>query len=159
MTSSLSVWKKMPPERRLAAAEAFWNDEDQAAFRSEAIGLIAGRKNFRPKTVAALSAAQNARTLAAITSMSEILASRLLVSYHLAHQRPMMGTFLDTLGIAHENGLITADQPPVPAASELRAAAAQLAERYPREDVALYLSTLAAQDPETWGLLEELATF
>ena len=38
--------------------------------------------------------------------MSDLLAARLLIAYHLEHQRPMMGAFLDLLGIAHEDGLI-----------------------------------------------------
>jgi len=38
----------------------------------------------------------------------------------------------------------------------VRAAAGQLAEKYPAEDVALYLSTLVSQDPETWDALTEL---
>jgi hypothetical protein len=155
--SSQTLWKKMSPERRLAAAEAFWADGDQAPFHAEAIGLIARQKNFRPRTAAALPAAQKARALAAVTGISESLASRLLVSYHLTHQRPMMGAFLDALEIPHEDGLITAEEPPVPDAARLRAAAARLTEEYPREDVALYLATLAAQDPETWRALEELA--
>jgi len=36
----------------------------------------------------------------------ESLASRALVVYHLASRRPMLEAFLDSLGIAHENGLI-----------------------------------------------------
>ena len=28
---------------------------------------------------------------------------------HLVHQRPMMGSFLDALGVKHENGLIADD--------------------------------------------------
>ena len=37
------------------------------------------------------------------------MAARALIVYHLAEQRPMMGAFLDALGIAHENGLIQED--------------------------------------------------
>ena len=46
------------------------------------------------------------RHLVALPAVSEAVAARLLVAYHLAHQRPMMGRFLDALGIAHEDGLI-----------------------------------------------------
>jgi hypothetical protein len=38
----------------------------------------------------------------------------------------------------------------------LKTAAAQVAAKYPAEDVALYFSTLISQDPETWGELAEL---
>ena len=53
--------------------------------------------------------------------MPDVLAARLLVSYHLAHQRPMMAAFLDAIGLAHDNGLITED-PPEPISAEKIAA-------------------------------------
>ena len=34
-------------------------------------------------------------------------------------------------------------------------AAAELAAKYPSDDVSLYLGTLISQDPETWGALAE----
>jgi hypothetical protein len=85
--------------------------------------------------------------------MPEPLAARLLVSYHLAHQRPMLSAFLDALGIAHENGLITKD-PEGPLAAERVAAAVQaLDAQFPRDDVTVYLGTLLTQDPDTWAAL------
>jgi hypothetical protein len=43
--------------------------------------------------------------------------------------------------------------PPPP--EKLREAATAIASQYPREDVALYLTTLVWQDPETWGGLTD----
>jgi hypothetical protein len=79
------------------------------------------------------------------------VAARLLVAYHLAHQRPMMGTFLDALGIAHEEGLINDEDVEAPPEEKLAAAANAIGAAYPADDVALYLSTLTWQDPDTWG--------
>jgi hypothetical protein len=73
------------------------------------------------------------------------------VAYHLDQQRPMMGSFLDALGVAHENGLIADEEMPPPSEEQLKTAAAAIAKLYPAEDVALYLSTLMWQDPATWG--------
>ena len=85
--------------------------------------------------------------------MPDLLAARMLVSYHLAHQRPMMSAFLDAIGIAHDNGLITED-PKSPITSEqVSAGLAALQGAYPAEDIQLYFATLLAQDPETWGAL------
>jgi len=67
----------------------------------------------------------------------------------------MMGSFLDALGIKHEDGLIEDEEMAAPTAEKLREAAAAIAGQYPREDVALYLSTLVWQDPDTWGALTE----
>jgi hypothetical protein len=68
----------------------------------------------------------------------------------------MMGAFLDGLGIKHEEGLIADEELQPLAADRLRDAAKALAASYPAEDVALYLSTLVWQDPETWAGLTEL---
>jgi hypothetical protein len=149
-------WKKLSAERRLAAAEAFWHDENGGAEQAEAITIIAQRIKFRTKSVIAMPVEKKARHLVALPAVSESVAARLIVAYHLAHQRPMMGRFLDALGIAHENGLI-ADEKVEPVAKERLAAAVKtLAELSPPEDVSLYLSTLLWQDPDTWGALSEL---
>lgn len=152
------IWKQMTPERRTQAAEAFWAERDGVEQQLEAMALIAERHRFRVKFVQALPRPKKVRYLATLPGMPEALASRLLVSYHLAHQRPMLAAFLDALGIAHENGLITNDPDAPPAADQVSTAAATLRERFPAEDVDLYLSTLLSQDPETWGALAPIAT-
>ena len=150
------LWKRMSPERRIQAAEAFWRDENANVEQGEAIATIAQRIKFRPKSVLSLSVEKKARYLVSLAAVSELVAARLLVAYHLEQQRPMMASFLDALGIGHEDGLIAGDDiaPPDPAA--LRNAATTLAGAYPPEEVALYLSTLVWQDPDTWGPLAEL---
>lgn len=147
------LWKSLPPDRKLAASGAFWQDEGAMAEQGEAIALIAQRIKFRAKSVMTLSPDSKARHLAALGAPSEAVAARLLVSYHLERQRPMMGRFLDLLGIAHEDGLIRAEDPEAPPVDRLREAARALVAEHPREDVSLYFSTLLWQDPETWGEL------
>ena len=68
----------------------------------------------------------------------------------------MMGAFLDALGIAHDQGLINEDEVK-PDASKIPSAAADLAQKFPPEDVSLYLNTLLCQDPATWGGLSDVA--
>jgi hypothetical protein len=146
------LWKQMTPEQKLRAARAFWADEDSANDQLQAAMLIAQQKKFRPKTIAALDAERKAKHLASIVRLPDALAARALVAYHLREQRPMMGAFLDALGIEHENGLIRQDDVK-PDPSKIASGAAQIAGQYPREDVSLYLDTLLCQDPETWGAL------
>jgi hypothetical protein len=88
--------------------------------------------------------------------VSEGLAARLLVSYHLTHQRPMMATFLDALGIAHDEGMIADEELAAPETAKLTAAVQTLAGSYPDADVSLYFSTLLWQDSETWLGLADL---
>ena len=151
------LWKQMPPGRRLQAAEAFWQDEHSVEQHAEAVMAVAQRLKFRAKSAAALPVEKKAKHLAALTSLSDTLAGRLLVSYHLTTQRPMMGRFLDALQIAHEDGLITEEELKAPSAELLGSAARALAADFPRDDVELYFATLVSQDPETWqGLTEVL---
>lgn len=139
----------MTPEQRLQAARAFWVDEQAADDQVQAIMLISQQKKFRPKTVLALDDDRKARHLASLASLPEAVAARVLVVYHLAEQRPLMGTFLDALGIAHENGLIQ-DDDVKPDPEKMGPAVEALTRQYPEADVSLYLNTLLCQDPETW---------
>jgi hypothetical protein len=150
------LWKQLSPERKQQSAEAFWSDNNATVEHAEAIVTIAQRIKFRPKSVIALPVEKKARHLVAVGAVSELVAARLLVAYHLAHQRPMMGAFLDALGIAHEEGLIKDEEMEAPPAERLGDAVKALNAKFPADDVALYLTTLWWQDPETWGGLEDL---
>lgn len=150
------LWKRMSDERRLAAAMAFWADEQAMAEQAEVVGIIARQINFRPRSVIGMPAEKKARLLVRMGSVSDAVAGRLLVSYHLEAQRPMMGSFLDALGIAHDDGLIADERLDAPSAERLAAAAATLRNAYADEDVTLYFNTLLLQDPDTWAGLREL---
>ena len=154
LTPSL-LWKQMTAEQRLAAAHAFWSDEDAVDDQVQAALLIAQRKKFRPKTVIGLDLDRKSRHLASMPSLPDGVAGRALVLYHLADQRPMMGAFLDALGITHDNGLINEDDVK-PDAAKVPAAASQLRTQFPEAEVRLYLNTLLCQDPETWGAMRAL---
>lgn len=148
------MWRQMPLDLRTAAAKSFWADEQAALEQAEAVALIARQIKFRPKSVLTLSVDKRARHLAGLTQVSDLLAARLLISYHLEHQRPMMGAFLDLLGIAHEDGLIKDESPTAPEAATLDKAVAGLSTKYPKADVTRYFWALLWQDPETWGGLK-----
>jgi len=150
------LWKQLDAEKKQLAADAFWRDEHSANEQAEAIGQIAQRIKFRLKSVIAMPVEKKSHYLLSSPAVSEILAARLLVSYHLAHQRPMMGAFLDALGIAHEQGLIAEEAVKPPSADALKQAAQAIGASYPAPEVSLYLSTLVWQDPDTWGALAEL---
>jgi hypothetical protein len=152
------LWKKMSSERRLEAAELFWSDEQSTEQQIEAVGALAARMKFRPKSVISLPLEKKARYLATMPSVSDTVAARALVNYHLERQRPMMASFLDLLGVAHESGLISEENVAKPDPAKLKTAAADLSAQYPREDVVLYFGTLVSQDPDTWGGLAEFTS-
>lgn len=150
------LWRRLPLEQRIDAAGLFWADEQSMDQQLEAVSSIAAHMKFRPRSVLALADDRKARYLAGLPNVSDAVAARALVSYHLARRRPMMAAFLDRLGIAHEEGLIADETVSKPESEKLAAAAAELAQQFPVAEVALYLSTLVSQDPDTWGELAHL---
>ena len=144
----------MPPERRVAAAELFWSDEQSTDQQIEAVAALAAHMKFRAKSVIALPLDKKAKHLAGLAQVSDLLAARLMIAYHLEHQRPMMGAFLDLLGIAHEDGLIKDEEPKQPDEATLDKAVKELSAKYQKADVARYFWALLWQDPETWSGLK-----
>lgn len=149
------LWRLMPLELRVLAAKSFWSDEQAALEQAEAVALIARQIKFRPKSVLTLGVDKRAKHLAGLVQLSDLLAARLVISYHLEHQRPMMGAFLDALGIAHDDGLIKDESPAKPDAAKLDAGVKTLAAAYPKDQVARYFWALLWQDPDTWGGLKD----
>src|SRR5262245_38753643 len=142
---------------RTAAAEAFWRDDESPEIEAqhvEAIVMLARRLNFRMKSLQALPVERRAKQLGQVTDVSDGIATRALIAFHFAARRPLMGAFLDALGIPHKEGLITAEQVTPPDRAKLTAATEALKGRFPDADVALYLRTLSALDGETWGQLD-----
>ena len=145
----------MPPEKRLVAANAFWSDEHGHEQQVEVIVTLARKMNFRPKSVPALPLERRAKLLAGM-DVSDAVASRALIAYHLAAERPMMGAFLDALGIEHDNGLITAEEVPAPDKAKLAESVKTLKTAFPEDAVRLYLHTLVLLDGDTWSDLSGL---
>jgi len=144
----------MSADRRRQAAQAFWRDESGANEQAEAIAAIAQRLKFRAKSVVVLPEAR--KYLLDLPVIPEAVAARLLISHHSAHKRVMMAAFLDALGVAHDNGMIAEDAVIPQESDKIHAAVRAIAESFPAEDVALYLSTLSWQDPQTWAVLAKL---
>ena len=140
----------------MEAAELFWGDEQSAEQQVEACATIATHMKFRAKSVLNLPLEKKTRYLVGLPQISDAVAARALVNYHLGLKRDMMADFLDALGVAHEEGLIKEDTVVKPESEKLRAAADQIAAKYPADDVSLYFFTLVSQDPETWGELAQL---
>ena len=149
------LWKSLSLSQRERACRAFWMDDQATDDQMQAVFLIAQQRKFRPKSVLALDVDRRARHLASLAGLPDALVARALVVFHLQEQRPMMGAFLDALGIRHEDGLIE-DDAVMPDPDKLGPAAASIWASYPHADVSLYLRTLLCQDPTTWGGLTGL---
>ena len=154
-TTPARLWKKMTLAHRQKAALAFWRADEAVDDQVQAALLIAQQKKFRPKSVLALDDDRKSRHLASMSGLPEQIAGRALIAYHLEEQRPMMGAFLDALGIAHENGVIQEEEVK-PDNTKLAPAVDAIEKAFPAEDVSLYLNVLLCQDPATWGGLRPI---
>jgi hypothetical protein len=150
----------MSADQRLAAADAFWREDqnDIELQHADAVVTLAKRLNFRTKSVRALPVERRARLLAQLSDVSDPVATRALISYHFLVRRDLMAAFLDALGIAHENGLINDESVPPPSRDRLVAAMAKLRETFSAADVDLYMRTLATLDGDTWAELDGALT-
>ena len=146
----------MPADKRQRAAEAFWRDRDSPEIQvqhMEVAATLARRLNFRVKSIQSLPVERKGKHLAQLPDVTDAVAMRALVAYHFAEQRPLMGAFLDGLGLTHDNGLITAEEVKAPAVDALRTAldAVRQLGTFSEDDVRFYLKTLASLDAETWS--------
>ena len=150
------LWKTMTADQRLAAAEAFWreNQNDIEVQHAEAIVMLAQRLKFRPKSMGALPVEGRAKMLAQLSGVPDSVVTRALISYHFTARRDLMAAFLDALGIKHENGLIQDESVTAPSRDRIVAAIKQLRGAFPPHDVDLYLKTLTTLDSDTWAELD-----
>jgi hypothetical protein len=154
--SIAKLWASLEPAVRTLSAHALYaHDWGATPTRREADSAVAAALRTREVSVRKMPVDKRADYLARAVRPGESLASSLLLALHLEHRRPMLAAFLDAVGIPHENGLISGDDEigPLDAAAVGRAALA-LFERFPPDEVAVYLATLLAMDPDLWAALE-----
>jgi hypothetical protein len=149
------LWKHLPPDERLKAANAFF-ENTPAELAAIALGTLARARHMRPQAARKLGREAQSRILASVLDPGEPLAQGLLVALHLADRRPLLSAFLDALALPHEDGLLKedADTAPPPDAEAARRAVETVSSSFPREQVLTYVNTLLLQDPERWAALE-----
>ncbi len=151
------VWAALDPGTRQLAAQALFDGDPE--MRAQAVQAIAATLNFRPAGVRKLSPERRIEYLASRVRPDDSLASSLLLALHLGERQVLLGAFLDELGIPNEDGLIDADVEPEPVgADRLAPAITAIRERFPADEVDLYLLSLLALDPDTWGAVAEVLT-
>lgn len=161
-TTIRRLWKALTPEERTQAISASLADDENGWVKATTRTAIAGALKFRPQTVAQFPKQKLVSEAARLPIDDAQLLSAYIVDLHLGHRRPMMGAFLDALGIPNQDGRIDSEKVEVPEqdAAKVAKAADDLVKTYPREDVVTYFLTLLLQDAAVWGgaveWLEEL---
>jgi len=159
-TSPSQLWASLDPATRVEAARALYaHDWGEAPTRREADATIMHGMRFRETAVRQLPVEKRAQYLARSVRPSDSLSSSLLLAFHLAHRREILGAFLDALKVPHKEGLIDEKhEMKAPADAALSKAIAAIEKSFPREQVDLYLATLYVLDRDTWGGLERRFT-
>jgi hypothetical protein len=152
------VWSELGPQARVAAARSVyahpWEDD---SMRAEADLAIAAKLRFRLAAVRKLPVARRIDYLAKAVRPDDGLAATLLRALHLAERTELLGAFLDEIGVPHQGGVIDSDHVlDLSDRARLRQAIERLRARFPPSDVDVYLNTLLALDPVSWGPIAEV---
>ena len=153
------LWLRLDADTRAEAATALYeHDWEDNPVPTEADLQIAQALKFRPQAIRKLPRADRVKYLAKAVRPDRSLVSSLLLALHLEKRRDVMSTFLDALGISHENGLIDEDfEFPEFESGTLSKGVDALLAKHPEGQVDLYLVTLYMMDPKTWeGLVEAM---
>ena len=151
-----TLWAALDTDTRRLAAQSMYKDKES---RVEADMAVAQALRFRPQAVKGMPVARRVDYLLKAVRPDDGLASSLLISLHLGERLPILTTFLGELGIPNNDGVIDADyeleemdrarlEPPV----------AALYEKFPADEVELYLTCLIAMDPDAWTELGGILT-
>ena len=152
-TTGRRLWKALSPEEKTDAITACLSDDENGWVKNSTRTAVATALKFRPQTVSTWPRAKLVIEAARLPLEDAQLLSAYLVDLHLGHRRPMMGAFLDALGIENDEGRIDAEKVEVPAqdAERVAAAADAMVAAYPADQVATYFLTLLLQDAAVWG--------
>jgi hypothetical protein len=143
------IWNLMGPERRLAAAQAFWAEKSNA--HAEADTMITKRLHVRPVFVRRLPPEKKAGYLANDPGINAGVWDAVMVSYHLGAQRALLSDFLNAVGIPNDNGrLDNTDSATPPTVEQLNEALRTVGEKHDKLDLLVYLAALSVQDERLW---------
>lgn len=145
------------PTRRAAAESVYRGGRNDDVTRLQADAGIAASLRFREVAVRRLPLERRIAHLARSVRPDDTLASSLLLALHLDKRKALLEAFLDALEIPHTAGAIDeAWDMRAPDAPALRRAVDSLHAAFPAEEVELYLTSLLAMEPQTWGGLADL---
>lgn len=149
-----ALWRALEPAEREQALQSLVDDKESRQYLVQYVRSLPRFKAFRPQAVAKLTDKELISAIASSTSLTQDMIRSALIGLHLPGRATMLGAFMDSLGIAHEGGLISdTASVSLPGKDKLGAAVTALAKEYPPRDVTIYLLSLLAMDPETWAPL------
>lgn len=155
---SYQVFAAMPPER----AEAFFGllNEKMAPMFLQAVGAACSAFKSRPAYVLKQpfdkQASMVRRTLARVGGNT--MADEVLAVYFLECRKELLTEWLDLLGIEHEDGALSDEDPSQPDPAELAKHVESYRAKEDDPDRELLLQAFAAQNSIEWPALDEIVT-
>jgi hypothetical protein len=154
--TAVRLWKRLEREEKVAAAGRFFAEPSQEVYGS-ALAAIVKARHLRPQVARSMSPEEQGRALASVLDPGEPVAAALLVALHLGARRGMLATFLDAVGLPHEDGILKEEADAVTLdEARLRAGLDALKARFREHEIRTYLNTLWLQDPDRWDALRGL---
>jgi hypothetical protein len=154
--TAVRLWKRLEREEKIAAATRFFEEPSQEVYGS-ALGAIVKARHLRPQVARSMAPEEQARALASVLDPGEPVAAALLVALHLGPRRAMLATFLDAVGLPHEDGILKDEADAVTIDdAHLRGGIKALQARFSASEIQAYLNTLWLQDPDRWSALRAL---
>ena len=101
---AVSLWNALEPDERAAAARAYFTADPDGRKRLNKI--IARARNFRPATVQKWTEEKIVRAARHVPLHDPKVASGLLHCHHVSGQPALVTGFLNSLGVAHDQGQV-----------------------------------------------------
>ena len=150
------IWSGMPDD--LAARILTELRGELPDLYREAQGTAAAALNMRPQVFRQQPGPRQAATIRRVFTQvgRETVAAHVLIEWLTRLRKPMLVQFLDSLGVAHEEGTVNDSAGEEPEREKLIAAINDLHAAYPAEEVQAYLSAFYLTTGYEWKTLPEL---
>jgi hypothetical protein len=150
------VFAWLPPERA-AGLFSTLREKAPAAFQ-QALAVASGALKARPVYLAKQPFEKQAEAARRALSrvVANLVAEEVLATYFLECQRELLVEWLDTLGIAHEQGSLAEERPAEPPAHALRRSLDAFRAKDADWNRELLLRAFIAQEAIDWPELERL---
>ena len=155
MLSSHELFGFMSPALALRILENA-HESSKELYRG-AMGAVAESRKLRPAFFERRPrATRHAEMIASLSKPRlELIAANLLREWLMKEKKPMLGDFLDKLGVAHKEGAVD-NLPEKVEDANLKGAIDWILTKYPPEEVAVYLNAFYTMNDVRWPNLEAI---
>lgn len=135
---------------------SYFRNEERAAY-TNILANLAGQRKLRPVFIQRKPVADQIAWMIRTLQLPSCddLAQQLLELWLMSTQAEMMGAFLTALGVEHDGDGRVDDIPRTLDGDKVKAGVDTLLERFPVEEVALYMHIFNSQQTGGWPEIEE----